>query len=213
MTSWPIHRVCWSGSGGGALPVFVCSGALQLGVDSLRRVYDRNMSPGTLGPVAEHEGQRVRGDAGNAGDKQDYHGVRQSELDRILPWSLASVWPPRRAWTATPSGRIGNLGGRGLRRTSASLLPCLFESTRREEPWTQGGDDGRELGSPKVGMPALCSCSSNGPQTPSNSLDVIALRSVQLRFPFAFLPRCIGPLGLSSAFQVCAGSSVSEQAD
>jgi len=111
MTSWPIHRVCWSGSGGGALPVFVCSGALQLGVDSLRRVYDRNMSPGTLGPVAEHEGQRVRGDAGNAGDKQDYHGVRQSELDRILPWSLASVWPPRRAWTATPSGRIGNLGG------------------------------------------------------------------------------------------------------
>ncbi|KAK4449924.1 hypothetical protein QBC34DRAFT_404248 [Podospora aff. communis PSN243] len=55
----------------------------------------------------EHEGQRR---AGRKGDKQDYHGVRQSRLDRNMPLSLASVWPPTRVRSATP--KAAALGAR-----------------------------------------------------------------------------------------------------
>ncbi|KAK1752090.1 hypothetical protein QBC47DRAFT_65341 [Echria macrotheca] len=119
----PFAEGGWTG--GQSISLFVsaegrltrlCHGALHGQVDSSRWVLRSKH-------VARH--RRGGSTRGRAGDKQDYHGVRQSRRDRSRPRSLPSVWPPRRVWLAWGLGR----GRRaGVHSISSGMYGCRYSS-------------------------------------------------------------------------------------
>lgn len=72
--------------------------------------------------ASEHEGHRALG-----GDKQDYHGARQSKLDRSTPLPPASEWPPTRRLPGLFSGRPRAIHSRLVSAAFFSLPGWRFQ--------------------------------------------------------------------------------------